>query len=175
MFWKKTREIKRLKNLVHLKEAERRAEHIASGEVRKELATVLKNYNDLKERHRKLSKMLCESTEREDKLEADIENRKRLYAHYKKVIGAKIHFLMKTNQMLGHNNEALSCSIAQEQLENLKRHENEIALSNRLAIYEKIIGNLGDTAEQENNNDDRIQEEEIPHNAESGKNEAEPV
>lgn len=182
MFGRKKREIKRLNNLLHLKETERRLEHVKAIEAEKQLTvllnkvsearnrlTVLMNENAAqKKRAAWFEREMIESSEAEEKasikiaeLEKELKRRAQLYEHGKQVMAARLRDMkaqlrdMKEEVIVYQNNvSALSFNIEQANQAYIALAQAHSGLCGKLEVYERIVGKVESGQETEKKEND---------------------
>lgn len=153
------KETKKLKNLLHTKEAERRLEHVKCCETKKQLAEVLKENAFLKHRadflaseeHEHWMDVIAREKEN-DALKADITRRARLYQHGKERMAQELRELRETLAVYINNIKALSVNIEQGNQAYISLAQECSALRGKLDVYERVIGKIEDKQR-----DDRVQ------------------
>lgn len=157
MFWKK--KIKKLENLLQLKEAERRMEHVKCCEARKQLAEVLNENAQLKRRMDFLEseehEYYLDALEQEKKnevLKAEITRRARLYQHGKERMAQELRELRQAVAVYVNNIKALSINIEQGNQAYISLAQEHSELYGKVEVYERFLGKI-----EVYNNDDGIQ------------------
>lgn len=164
MFWKK--KIKKLENLLQLKEAERRMEHVKCCEARKQLAEVLNENAQLKRRMDFLGseehEYYLDALEQEKKnevLKAEITRRARLYQHGKERMAQELRELRQAVAELRqavadkvNNINALNINIEQGNRDYISLALGYRELCGKVEVYERFLGKI-----EGENNDDGIQ------------------
>lgn len=157
MFWKK--KIKKLENLLQLKEAERRMEHVKCCEARKQLAEVLNENAQLKRRMDFLEseehEYYLDALEQEKKnevLKAEITRRARLYQHGKEWMAQELRELRQAVADKVNNIKALNINIEQGNRDYISLALEHSKLCGKVEVYERFLGKI-----EGENNDDGIQ------------------
>lgn len=157
MFWKK--KIKKLENLLQLKEAERRMEHVKCCEARKQLAEVLNENAQLKRRMDFLEseehEYYLDALEQEKKnevLKAEITRRARLYQHGKERMAQELRELRQAVADKVNNIKALNINIEQGNRDYISLALEHSKLCGKVEVYERFLGKI-----EVENNDDGIQ------------------
>lgn len=157
MFWKK--KIKKLENLLQLKEAERRMEHVKCCDARKQLAKVLNENAQLKRRMDFLEseehEHYLDALEQEKKnevLKAEITRRARLYQHGKERMAQELCELRQAVAVYVNNIKALSINIEQGNQTYISLAQEHSELCGKVEVYERFLGKI-----EGENNDDGIQ------------------
>ena len=175
MFGRKKREIKRLNNLLHLKETERRLEHVKAIEAEKQLTVLL---NKVSEAQKRLSLLMnenaaqkkraawferemTESSEAEEKaslkiakLEKELKRRAQLYEHGKQVMAARLRDMKEEVIVYQNNLSALSFNIEQANQTYITLAQAHSGLCGKLEVYERIVGKVESGQETENKEND---------------------
>lgn len=181
MFFQKKKQIEHLKSLLQLKEQERRMEHIANGEIRKQLARSMRDNARLK---RKLDFVAKESNEIYGELakaEKEIEQRRKLYEHGKECtikvmaeLRTQLFEAREKNAVFENNIGALAFNIEQGNKNYVAVCRDNALLRGKVAVYEQFIGELKPAAEdgkkENSGNDNRVSEEKVPGDAAEGRN-----
>lgn len=157
MFWKK--KIKKLENLLQLKEAERRMEHVKCCDARKQLAEVLNENAQLKRRmdflgseeHERYLDILKQEKKNEV-LRAEITRRARLYQHGKERMARELRELRQAVAVYVNNIKALSINIEQGNQAYISLAQEHSELYGKVKVYERFLGKI-----EVYNNDDGIQ------------------
>lgn len=157
MFWKK--KIKKLENLLQLKEAERRMEHVKCCEARKQLAEALNENAQLKRRMDFLEseehEHYLEALEQEKKnkvLKAEITRRARLFQHGKERMAQELRELRQAVADKVKNINALNINIEQGNRDYISLALEHSELCGKVGVYERFLGKI-----EVENNDDGIQ------------------
>ena len=157
MFWKK--KIKKMENLLQLKEAERRMEHVKCCDARKQLAEALNENAQLKRRMDFLEseehEHYLDALEREKKnevLKAEITRRARLLQHGKERMAQELRELRQAVAVYVNNIKALSINIEQGNQAYISLAQEHSKLCGKVEVYERFLGKI-----EGENNDDGIQ------------------
>lgn len=181
MFFRKKKLIEHLKNIVRIKEQERRMEYDAGVENRKQLSTALRGNAKLRN---ELDFVINESNELYGMLadaEEEIERRRKLYEHGKESMIKVMAELRKQlfearekNAVYESNIGALAFNIEQRNKNYVAVCRDNALLRGKVAVYEQFIGELkpaADDSEKENSgNDNRVSEEKVPGDAAERRN-----
>lgn len=175
MFGRKKREIKRLNNLLHLKETERRLEHVKAIEAEKQLTVLLNRVSEAQKRLSLLmnenaaekkraawfEREMTESSEAEEKaslkiteLEKELKRRAQLYEHGKQVMAARLRDMKEEVLVYQNNVSALSFNIEQANQAYIALTQAHSGLCGKLEVYERIVGKVESGQETENKEND---------------------
>lgn len=176
MFGRKKREIKRLNNLLHLKETERRLEHVKAIEAEKQLSVLLNKVSATQKRLSLLmnenaaekkraawfEREMTESSKAEEKaslkiteLEKELKRRAQLYEHGKQVMAARLRDMKEEVAVYQNNVSALSFNIEQANQAYIALAQAHSGLCGKLEVYERIVGKVEsgqETEKKENDN-----------------------
>lgn len=171
MFLKKNQEIAHLKEVIRLKEAERRTAWTAANEDKKRLSEALREKAKAQNRVREMERRekfnedciaVLHEMNRAKVAEAakrERQHRERMQKVHKAC--AKMRAVIKEQAeriaLLENNMEALGATIINMENECGDRYMNELALRSKLEVYERIIGKM-----EEENGDDRVSAEAVP-------------
>ena len=181
MFFRKKKQIEHLKNIVRIKEQERRMEYLANCENRKQLAREMRENSRLKRKLATATEKTDEIYGRLGKAEEEIERRRKLYEHGKECtikvmaeLRAQLFEARENNAVYENNIGALAFNIEQRNKNYVAVCRDNALLRGKVAVYEQFIGELKPTAEdnekEHSGNDNRVSEEKVPGDATERRN-----
>jgi len=179
MFFQKKKQIEHLKSLLQLKEQERRMEHIANGEIRKQLARSMRDNARLRHKLDFAAEKSNEIYGELAKAEKEIEQRRKLYEHGKKsmiqvMLGLKKQLKEAEDRIVVYENNigALAHNIEQGNKIYVQVCRDNSLLRGKVAVYEQFIGELKPTKDnkEDSGNDNRVSEETVSCDAAEGRN-----